>query len=1127
MAPLAYGQATATLTGIVMDQSKAVVPGADITLTDELSGDARRTVSNAEGFFTFTALQARTYKLKVEMTGFQAWERPGIVVHPGDRINIADIVLIPGARSETVVVTGESYQTTPVDSGEKSVVVTAQQIQNTAIVGRDATELLKILPGMVAIPADGITNRPGFTGEVIGINGNGAAGKQSAIGNYSGNGSRPDAIDINADGVHVSDPGCNCASPVTPNVDMIQEFKVQGASFSAENSKGPVVVTSVAKAGGSQFHGSGYYYFRRWNLNSAEWLANATPELKDKRPKSNFNFPGFNVSGPVVIPGTDFNKNRDKLFFFYGMEWIRQDLDTGVRKAVVPTDAMKAGDFSDGAYLSSLARWAVQSVPNKNGFVNGKPVVPLDPGGRALINLYPKPNADPKTNQGYNFVELGTVKQPLNIIMTRVDYSISDNTKLYVRYNWQRETQPFKYGLWWDSSEVPLPSNISAPNRSDSVSVNLAHVFSPTLTNEFTFGYTFIDFPNTWDDPQKVSKKAIGYPYKGLFKNTFKSLDQIPGYTDWSSGIASLLEVGGFDPVLYATKHLLSFGDNVTKVAGTHTLKAGFYYEHIINKQPNSDMDNGRIIPATWAANDTGNSYSNLILGVTSEYYESTRNLVNDEAYHVVEGFVQDSWKIRPNFTLEAGLRLSHLGPWYGRHEAAAAIFDPKRYSNNPADLTRYTGIVDNFIDSSVPRSGTDSAWAYWGPRFGFAWSVRKDTVVRGGFGTFNFHDAQQASALTNPPRTLKSTVYNYNISQIDALTPALAKVDVFVLNRNDDRMPRTYSWNFTISQRLPWQTLLEGSYVGNASNYLLNNGKDFNIPADGCCYRPVGEDVDWNSVRPYQNYGSMALSEHTMNSNYHSMQVLLSRQTGRLTYSAAYTFGKALGYRNGGWATGTGSNSYDLRRRDYGVLGYDRTQAFNIAYSYILPEFFKGSAVGKALINGWQFSGITSFQSGVNLGAQTGNFGIEVRQTQPNGDIVTLNNANIVGSNWTTVQPLVTCDPRANLKEGQYINGGCFGAPSPRKNGAYQFPYIRGPMYMNWDLSVFKSFQIGQDENRKFQVRFSGYNFTNHPLWTFYSGDPALNLRFLDGKQVNDQFGYPSRKVGKRLVQFAFKFMF
>ncbi len=622
MAPLAFGQATATLTGTVMDQSKAVVPGADISLTDELSGDARRTISNAEGYFTFSALQARTYRLKVEMTGFQAWERPGIVVHPGDRINIADIVLIAGARSETVVVTGESYQTTPVDSGEKSVVVTAQQIQNTSIIGRDATELLKILPGMVAIPADGITNRPGYTGEVIGINGNGAAGKQSAIGNYSGNGSRPDAIDINADGVHVSDPGCNCASPVTPNVDMIQEFKVQGASFSAENSKGPVVVTSVAKAGGSQFHGEGYYYFRRWNLNSAEWLANATPELKDKRPKSNFNFPGFNVSGPVIFPGTGFNKNRDKLFFFYGMEWIRQDLDTGVRKAAVPTDAMRTGDFSDADYLSALgtARWAIGSVPNKNGYVNGKPTVPLDPGGQALINLYPKPNADPKANNGYDFVELGTVKQPLNIMMTRVDYSISDNTKLYVRYNWQRETQPFKYGLWWDSSEVPLPSNISAPNRSDSVSVNLAHVFSPTMTNEFTFGYTFIDFPNTWDDPSKVSKKAIGYPYKGLFKNTFKSLDQIPAITDWRSGVADLYEVGGFDPVLYATKHLLSFGDNVSKVAGTHTLKAGFYYEHVINKQPNSDTDNGRIIPATWAANDTGNAHSNLILGVTSEY---------------------------------------------------------------------------------------------------------------------------------------------------------------------------------------------------------------------------------------------------------------------------------------------------------------------------------------------------------------------------------------------------------------------------------------------------------------------------------------------------------------------------
>ena len=248
--PILLGQgATATITGTVMDQSQAVVPGATVLLVDQNSGDTRRTLSNGEGYFTFSAVQARTYKIRVELSGFQGWERVGVEVHPGDKVNIDNVSLVTGAQTETVTITADADQIIPVDSGEKSNLITSKQIQNLSIVGRDATELLKTLPGLVPVGA-GVENKASFTGEVIGINGNGAGGKQSAIGNYSANGGRTDGIDIISDGTHVSDPGCNCASPVSPNIEMIQEFKVQGAAFSAENAKGPVVISSVTKSGG-------------------------------------------------------------------------------------------------------------------------------------------------------------------------------------------------------------------------------------------------------------------------------------------------------------------------------------------------------------------------------------------------------------------------------------------------------------------------------------------------------------------------------------------------------------------------------------------------------------------------------------------------------------------------------------------------------------------------------------------------------------------------------------------------------------------------------------------------------------------------------------------------------------
>ena len=248
----------------------------------------------------------------------------------------------------------------------------------------------------------------------------------------------------------------------------------------------------------------------------------------------------------------------------------------------------------------------------------------------------------------------------------------------------------------------------------------------------------------------------------------------------------------------------MSFGDNLGKVTGTASLKFGGYYEHVINKQPNSGNSNGVIIPANWASKDTGNNYANLLLGNLAEYDEQTKNLVNDIAYTIIEGYAQDSWKVRPNFTLEYGLRASYLGPWYGRNGAAFGIFDPSKYSNNPADLTKYTGVLYNSKDSSVPLSGTKKPNVQFAPRLGVAYSLKKDTVLRGGYGIYYFHDAQQAGALAYPPTTLASVVNSPVLSEIENLQPEKQKTGLTVLRLHDKLVPRTQSWNFTISQRLP-----------------------------------------------------------------------------------------------------------------------------------------------------------------------------------------------------------------------------------------------------------------------------------------------------------------------------------
>ena len=168
------------------------------------------------------------------------------------------------------------------------------------------------------------------------------------------------------------------------------------------------------------------------------------------------------------------------------------------------------------------------------------------------------------------------MEQPNHQFLARVDFNLSDNTKMFLRYNLQRETQPFVIGLWWRNGDrqVPYPSSISAANQSDSATLSLTHVFDPTLTSETIFGATYIDFPNAIDDRAKISRQALGYPYQGVFGD---SNDQIPSFDlgGWGANGPLLFNPGGFDPVLFATKWQFNVGQNITKVAGTHTAKLG------------------------------------------------------------------------------------------------------------------------------------------------------------------------------------------------------------------------------------------------------------------------------------------------------------------------------------------------------------------------------------------------------------------------------------------------------------------------------------------------------------------------------------------------------------------------
>jgi hypothetical protein len=1137
-----YGQSIySTLTGVVSDPSGAVVPNAKIVLKNEGSGDVRRTETNAEGFFTLTAIPVGGYSLSVEAPGFVTYQVANVALQGAERRNV-DVVMKVGSTEQTVSVSAVADILVPVDSGEKSATLTTKQLQDFSVVGRSAAEFIKIMPGF-AISNTSTENRSNFSGEVIGINGNGDGGSQSSLNDaFRVNGLPTNSLDITADGAHVSDPGCNCATPVNPNTDMIQEFKVLTSNFSAENQKGPAVIQSIAKAGTRDFHGTGYLYARHHSLNSNGWLNNRSGAPK---PGNKYFFPGGNIGGPVLIPGTGFNKNRDKMFFFTGYEHYFQTLDTGLLRATVPTESMRAGNFSDselrkieglvnGSFITSSGGPAQRLNPAQ--FPNGMiPQQMIDPGGQALMKLLPLPNVDPNQTNGFNYVRQIVFDQNSLQWMSRVDYSISDNTKLFVRYNMQRETQKFPVGLWWrNANQVPYPTPVLGKNASDSVTASLTHVFNATLTNEFIFGYTFIAFPNVFEDPSKVDRATVGYPYRGMFKN---GVAQIRAFTGWGGELATMLNPGGFEVGgnrgLFADKYLPSIQNNMTKVWGTHTVKGGFYWEWIRNNQPANPYTNGLAVFNNGGANSTGSVYGDLLSGRVNSYEESSFARLNNIGYHTVEFFVQDAWKATRRLSVDFGLRASHFQPWRDLENFGFAVFDYSKFNPN-APPTDYSGFLWNARDPAVPNAGFPTRALYWAPRVGIAYDLfgTANTVLRGGWGRFYFHNAQFTQGLdvsagvrrrVTPTPTTLAEIEQTTVGAGDAL-------GVQAVDRTSDRSAYSDSYSFTVSQRTPFRGILEWSYVGNRSRNLFNNGNAgsaINAVPYGALFNQPGLNVNNANVdqfRPLRGFQDVNIVTHGLYQNYNSMQVSWSRTSGRYNMLFNYTWGKAMGIVNNG-------DPFNLRN-NYGVLPFNRTHIFNAAYSIELGDPVKGNKVLGGALNGWQFSGITQIQSGQNLAAIRNFFSNDVTinsgyTINVNGVAVQPNSRSVNGTPNLAWRPIWRCDPGENLGEKQYVNGSCLALPTgPGQNGPNVGTPVYGPAFFNSDLGLFKNFQMG--ESKKLQLRFNAYNFLNHPLWSFIDGSANVKPSFdASGVMNNPVFGMVTEKQGRRIIQLAVKFYF
>ena len=1228
VAPFCFSQQlTATLSGDVYDTTGALVSGASVTLRNEASNDIRSATTNSAGHFSITAIQPGTYEISVTATGFKKWQTKHVVLNQGDSRNLNGVKLEVGTVSATVEVSAGALAV-PISNGEISTTISTRTIQDTPLVGRDAGELIKIMPGVAF--TNGTSQGSAFNDQVVGTN-------NGPVGAFSANGTQPNgAMAFMLDGANLVDPGNMGTQIANINQDMVQQIKFLTNDYDAEYAKGPTIFQAFSKSGGNQFHGEGYWYARNSALNSVDAYIKATG---GNNLDQHFNYVGGNVGGPVLLPFTSFNRDRKKMFFWGGYEYMNQQPAATPIFMNVPSAAQLGGDFSNtGVPQGVLSQWSyayatMYNPPSSCGATGTSlPTSCFDPNILGIAKLFEKgglwaPNITPSASNNWNnFVFDSSVPQNRWEATGKVDYDFTDNTKLSVSFTRQNETDQHPIGVWWTPPwTLPYPSNVTAPTTSTVIMSNFTHVFNPTTTNEFVFTFARYINPNSLSNPSASSRSTLGFNVQGLFGHTTKQIPDIGGVwggnfpyiTNFSfdNGFGGGAQFGGLkrDPALY---------DNFTKVIGAHTLKTGMYWDTSENIQSQTGLQNGDngSYNFGWGPGDTGNVVADFLTGSGfANYQQQSAPWVEDLKFHQWAIYAQDSFQANRQLTLNYGLRLDHVGQWYGP-TAGLQVWDPATYNNGvgaPID----TGLAWHAINRNVPLSGLQSRLFYPEPRVSLAYDVfgNQKSVVRAGWAMFRYQVSTEVSNAAGGPQgsfVFSTPGFSGGYAAISKFTPPSGVAEngasIYALKMGDDETPLVSDWNVTWSQAIPWHSVLDISYIGNKSQNTWidgTNGNLFNLnnrpmgafwfpdsasgkylsPAPPPCStsNPDGQslycqnapaNVNYNSsisgatvfdYAPLKNYQNLYLISNAGYANYNSLQVQWQKSSGPLFFLANYTFSKVLGIwdwtSNNGAAGGDSVDPFSLAN-NYGPLAYDHTHIFNFTYSWNTPSPIKNRALGE-VANGWTLAGYTTYQSGAPLEPNT-----ELNVTWPGGltvptvgepnlpdnSILLPNNLRAVNVNAATwlgtdsphvLLPQVTCDPRKGLTAGHYFNPNCFAPPAYGQQGTLQWPYIKGPAYVDSDLSVFKSFRI--TESKRVELRIQANNFLNHPLPQFGlagTGDEQLNFQQSTPMTVTDTSGTvqnvqvislsqtntnalttgkPLFKTGSRLITAALKFYF
>lgn len=1117
----------AQVSGFVRDEKGAMVSGASVEVTNAATGTTYEAVTNENGYYIFPNLTPGKYDVSVEVSGFKKFRQPGVNVDAASKIRVDAVVELRGvAESITVVERSAAAQR---DTAQVAKTIESREIRDLALNGRNPVNLVLLAPGVRGGPFNA------FNPDDLG-----------AVG-FSINGSRSDENLITVDGVITTRTRSSGAMIGVLNADTVQEVKILTSNYLPEYGRSSGgQVRFVTRGGGRDFHGGLFEFFRNSGLDANSWgrKASNNPDLARKPAPFTYNQFGYDINGPAYLPGK-FNEHRNRLFFFWAQEWvIWRRFDTSVQ--TVPTLKMRQGDFSellnpDNAFFG---RPVLIRDPLKAGECNVADQTACFPGniiprerlssnGIALLRTNPLPT--PGFQRGTsNYIAQSPNPRDTRKDTLRIDYSINNAQQLSFRgslFNWE-SVDAFR-------GAFPLArTSWRRPNRSAALSLTSA--ISPSLINELNFGtsadHVFIDvFDNGL---YQRDQYGVNYPY--IFPG--KEIEnKIPTVT-----VSNFSTVDGGPYPSRSTGPIFTLSNNLTKVSGQHTIKGGVFVEYSgendfdqINVQPvpgGTNNQNGRFDFTNTRPGGTGLAVSNAALGLFTNYGEIGQRAYTPWRAWATDLFIQDTWRARPNLTLEYGTRYSYWQPWRSLWNNIAmfdpAFYDPAKAATidpaggfliNPAFESRFNGLVlpgNGWPDAAVgrveaasdpryqslfhglPRGFSTTHKNVFEPRVGLTYSFGEsdNTVIRAGAGIFHNRVTLNDSTLLggNAPIQFMTGVTN---GLADAPAGATQMTFPLVVTMQDPEFkhPTSYQYNLTVQRQLPFGISIEVGYVGRIGLYLQRERNINQLPPGTLQANPG---VNPDALRPYRGFGVIRLSENAGRSEYNGLQVGVRRRFQKgLGFGVSYTFSKLIDDASN--RRERLFNAYDAHGFR-GISSEDRTHVFNIHYIYEVPFRGTHNTFLKALLGGWQISGVGLVVSGQPLTVCRGDdvAGVGDGDCQP----------------WDIVGDTRVHDPSfsrgRNFDQNFWFNPAAFARPTPGRFGNAERNILRGPVYQGWDIAAYKTFSVA--DNARLQLRSEFFNFLNHP-----------NLTNPDTNPLSPNFGRVLGKAGERNIQLGLRLYF